>query len=95
MDGTAGRAHADVARQRQGLPPRGQDGEHTQVGRDGTGYGNMPLVRIAEKAAALGAEAAVLENHAPRSDIDPVRSVMLSAAFMNRYVGGASGENAL
>ena len=79
----------------RGFRPAGKTASIRKSGGMEPGYGNMPLVRIAEKAAALGAEAAVLENHASRSDIDPVWSVMLSAAFMNRYVGGASGENAL
>lgn len=50
------------------------------------GFGNMPLAEMAAKAASFGTEAAVLENHANWIDNDPVRSMLISAAFMNENI---------
>ena len=50
------------------------------------GYGNMPLVALAAKAAELGVEAVILENHANWINGDPVESMLKSAAFLNENI---------
>lgn len=50
------------------------------------GTGNMDLVSLTRQALAAGAEAVVLESHKNWIDRSPVRSLEVSAGFMNKYV---------
>lgn len=48
------------------------------------GYGNLPLERWAEIAKANGTDTVVLESHRNHIDGDPMKSIRLSSAFINR-----------
>lgn len=48
------------------------------------GYGNMPLVKLVEQAKRQEIEAVILENHANWIDGDPIKSMTISAGFLNR-----------
>lgn len=48
------------------------------------GYGNLPLERLSEAALKNGVRAVVLESHRNWAEGSPVKSLQLSAAFMNR-----------
>ena len=50
------------------------------------GYGNMNLTALTEQAKAAGVDAVILESHKNWADKSPVKSIELSAAFMNKYV---------
>ena len=50
------------------------------------GYGNMDLEAMTKQAKAAGAEAVILESHKNWIDKSPVKSLQLSAEFMNKYV---------
>lgn len=48
------------------------------------GYGNLPLEQWAEIAKANETDTVVLESHRNHIDGDPLKSILLSAAFLNR-----------
>ena len=48
------------------------------------GYGNLPLEKWAEIAKANDTDTVVLESHRNHVDGDPVKSIRLSSAFINR-----------
>jgi len=48
------------------------------------GYGCMPLDELTDQAKALGVEAVILESHKNHVDGDPVKSLKLSAEYLNR-----------
>ncbi len=50
------------------------------------GYGNMNLAALAEQALAVGVDAVVLESHKNWAEKSPVRSLELSAKFMNEMI---------
>ncbi len=50
------------------------------------GYGNMNLTALTEQAKAAGVDAVILESHKNWADKSPVKSIELSAEFMNKYV---------
>lgn len=50
------------------------------------GYGNMNLTAMVEQAKANGVDAVILESHKNWADKSPIKSLELSAEFMNRYV---------
>ncbi|MCI8463097.1 MAG: sugar phosphate isomerase/epimerase [Lachnospiraceae bacterium] len=51
------------------------------------GYGNMPLEELTAQALLAGVEAVVLESHRNWIDKSPVKSLQVSAEFMNRHFG--------
>ncbi len=50
------------------------------------GYGNMNLTEMVEQAKKNGVDAVILESHKNWADKSPIRSLELSAEFMNRHV---------
>lgn len=50
------------------------------------GYGNMDLTALTEQALSVGVEAVILESHKNWAGKSPVKSLQLSAAFMNAHV---------
>lgn len=50
------------------------------------GTGNMPLEALLEQAKAQHVEAVILESHRNWIDKSPVKSLTLSAAFLNQYI---------
>ena len=50
------------------------------------GYGNMNLKVLCEKALSLGVESVVLESHKNWIDNSPVKSLQVSAEFLNKNV---------
>lgn len=50
------------------------------------GYGNMNLNELCAKALAVGVDAVVLESHRNWAEKSPIRSLELSASFMNEHV---------
>ncbi len=50
------------------------------------GYGNMNLAAFIEQAKTVGVDAIILESHKNWLDKDPVRSLMVSAEFLQKYV---------
>ncbi|MBP3488705.1 MAG: sugar phosphate isomerase/epimerase [Roseburia sp.] len=50
------------------------------------GYGNMNLTAMVEQAKKNGVDAVILESHKNWVEKSPVKSLELSAEFMNRYV---------
>lgn len=52
------------------------------------GYGNMDLESLMEQALSVGVDAVILESHKNWADKSPIRSLQLSAEFLNRYVEG-------
>ena len=51
------------------------------------GYGNMDLDTLSEAAKKNGIEAVILESHRNHVDGDPIKSLGLSAAYLNRMFG--------
>ena len=52
------------------------------------GLGNLDLVACCKKARALGVESLVLESHNNWIDGDPVRSLQVSSAFLDKWARG-------
>lgn len=50
------------------------------------GYGNMDLVSLVEQAKKVNVDAVILESHRNWAEKSPLKSMELSAEFMNRYV---------
>lgn len=50
------------------------------------GYGNMNLEALCKQALSVGVEAVVLESHKNWIDNSPIKSLQVSADFMNQYV---------
>lgn len=50
------------------------------------GYGNMNLEALCRQALSVGVEAVVLESHKNWVDNSPVKSLQVSAEFMNEHV---------
>ena len=50
------------------------------------GYGNMNLEVLCEKALSIGVESVVLESHKNWIDNSPVKSLQVSAEFLNKHV---------
>lgn len=50
------------------------------------GYGTMNLTALVETAKQYGVKAVILESHKNWADNSPVKSLQLSAEFMNKYV---------
>ena len=50
------------------------------------GYGNMDLVSLVEQAKKGNVDAVILESHRNWAEKSPLKSMELSAEFMNRYV---------
>ena len=50
------------------------------------GYGNMPLKELLDIVLAENVDAVVLESHKNWPDNSPIRSLEMSAEFMNKYV---------
>ena len=50
------------------------------------GCGNMPLDELIEQALAAGVRAVILESHKNHIDGDPVKSLTVSAAYLNRRI---------
>ena len=50
------------------------------------GYGNMPLKKLLDIVLAENVDAVVLESHKNWPDNSPIRSLEMSAEFMNKYV---------
>lgn len=50
------------------------------------GYGNMNLTAMVDQAKKNGVDAVILESHKNWADKSPIKSLELSAEFMNRYV---------
>lgn len=50
------------------------------------GYGNMNLEVLCEKALSVGVESVVLESHKNWIDNSPVKSLQVSAEFLNKHV---------
>lgn len=50
------------------------------------GYGNMNLKELLQQALRAGAEAVILETHKNWVDKSPVKSLRLSAEFLNRHM---------
>lgn len=50
------------------------------------GYGNINLPALAEQAKAAGADAVILESHKNWVDKSPIKSIQISAKFMNEYI---------
>ena len=50
------------------------------------GYGNMNLEALCQQALSVGAEGVVLESHKNWIDKSPVKSLQVSAKFMNEHV---------
>ena len=50
------------------------------------GYGNMPLKELLDIVLAENVDAIVLESHKNWPDNSPIRSLEMSAEFMNKYV---------
>ena len=51
------------------------------------GTGNMPLDTLMEQALGVGVDAVVLESHKNWIDKSPVRSLQVSAEYLNRMLG--------
>lgn len=51
------------------------------------GQGNMPLDGLVNKALANGVDSIILESHRNWIDGDPLKSMELSARFLNEHVG--------
>lgn len=47
------------------------------------GYGNMPLDALTDQALSAGIEAVILESHKNHADGDPIKSLTLSAKYLN------------
>ena len=47
------------------------------------GYGNMPLDDLTEQALSVGVDSIILETHKNHIDKDPVKSLTLSADYLN------------
>jgi hypothetical protein len=47
------------------------------------GYGNMPLDALTDQALSAGIEAVILESHKNHVDGDPIKSLTLSAEYLN------------
>lgn len=47
------------------------------------GYGNMPLDALTDQALSAGIEAVILESHKNHADGDPIKSLTLSAEYLN------------
>ena len=47
------------------------------------GYGNMPLDALTDQALSAGIEAVILESHKNHADGDPIKSLTLSANYLN------------
>ena len=50
------------------------------------GYGNMNLKALCEQALSVGVESVVLESHKNWVDKSPIRSLEVSAEFMNEHI---------
>ena len=50
------------------------------------GYGNIDLVSLVEQAKKVNVDAVILESHRNWAEKSPLKSMELSAEFMNRYV---------
>ncbi|MFC4304335.1 sugar phosphate isomerase/epimerase family protein [Cohnella boryungensis] len=50
------------------------------------GYGNMNLKALVSTAKSCGVQAVILETHTNWVEDSPIKSLQLSAAFMNEYV---------
>lgn len=50
------------------------------------GYGNMNLKELTEQALKVNVDAVILESHKNHAEKSPVKSLQLSAEFMNMYV---------
>ena len=50
------------------------------------GYGNMNLEALCKQALSVGVEAVVLESHKNWIDNSPIKSLQVSADFMNQHV---------
>lgn len=50
------------------------------------GYGNMDLKSLVKQAKGVGVEAVILESHKNWAEKSPLKSLELSAEFMNQYV---------
>lgn len=50
------------------------------------GYGNMNLEALCKQALSVGVNAVVLESHKNWIDNSPIKSLQVSADFMNQYV---------
>lgn len=70
----------------RGFRPAGKTASIRKSGGMELGTGNMPLRRLIAKAKQLGVEAVILENHADWIDGDPVKSLKMSADFLNSNV---------
>lgn len=50
------------------------------------GYGNMNLEELIEQALSVGVGAVILESHKNWPEKSPVKSLQMSAGFLNRYI---------
>jgi len=50
------------------------------------GYGNMNLFSLIMQAQKVNVDAVILESHKNWADDSPLKSMELSAEFMNQYV---------
>lgn len=50
------------------------------------GYGNMDLESLIGQALAAGVDAVILESHKNWADKSPIRSLQMSAEFLNRFI---------
>lgn len=50
------------------------------------GYGNMDLESLIRQALSVSVDAVILESHKNWVDKSPIKSLRLSADFLNRYV---------
>lgn len=50
------------------------------------GYGNMNLIAMVEQALSVGVDAVILETHKNWVEGSPVKSLEVSAKFLNQYV---------
>ena len=50
------------------------------------GYGNMNLTAMVEQSLSAGVDAVILETHKNWEDGSPVKSLEVSAEFLNTYI---------
>ena len=50
------------------------------------GYGNINLVNLVDIAKSYGVESIILESHQNWAEKSAIKSLQLSAEFMNKYV---------
>ncbi len=53
------------------------------------GYGNMDLESLIRQALSVDVDAVILESHKNWVDKSPVKSIQMSAKFLNRFMTDA------